>query len=84
MLSELLPNAKLLVTIEENVLIGGFGEGVVSWAAKRKLLPPRFLHIGIPDEFVPHGDIPRLFEDLGLSPAGIAKRIEEALGKNDE
>ncbi|MGE5371546.1 MAG: 1-deoxy-D-xylulose-5-phosphate synthase [Solirubrobacterales bacterium] len=63
-----------IVTLEENVLAGGFGSAV---AEELGLLEPRaeVLRIGIPDRFIEQGTIPQLFEDLGLDAPGIAGTI---------
>lgn len=73
---------RLLVTIEENVLSGGYGEHVTEFTALSGL-KPGILNIAIPDEFVPHGDIATLREKLGMDPESIAGRIIGALQAMD-
>ncbi len=74
-------SAKLLVTLEEHALAGGFGAAVVEalsdWPCPS---PARVLRLGIPDSFVPHGDRASLLADLGLDATRIVARIKEALG----
>lgn len=72
---------RVVVTIEENAEIGGFGSHI------RQLLDERgkecrFLPIGIPDRFITHGKRPLLFEEIGLTPAQIAARIKEFVNRN--
>ncbi|MBQ4482434.1 MAG: 1-deoxy-D-xylulose-5-phosphate synthase [Lachnospiraceae bacterium] len=64
----------LIVTMEENVLAGGYGEHVTEFAS-RSDLKAEILNIAIPDEFVPHGTHEILMEKLGLDPLSIAGRI---------
>ncbi len=66
--------AKLVVTIEENVLAGGFGEGVMGILSQEALNIP-ILTMGIPDRFVTHASIDQQLEACGLSSLQIARRI---------
>ncbi|NLW45080.1 MAG: 1-deoxy-D-xylulose-5-phosphate synthase [Syntrophomonadaceae bacterium] len=63
-----------VVTLEENVLMGGFG-GAVAEAMNCKGISAEFLHLGIPDAFVDHGAVNRLLEDLGLDAPSVAASI---------
>jgi 1-deoxy-D-xylulose-5-phosphate synthase len=69
-----------IVTIEDNMLAGGYGE-VVNSALIEKNEPlrymPRVLNIGWPDEFVPHGGRSVLMKENALDAASIASRIEK-------
>ncbi|MDI6829782.1 MAG: 1-deoxy-D-xylulose-5-phosphate synthase [Actinomycetota bacterium] len=68
----------LLVTLEENVLAGGFGEGVAS-LAQRLALPCRVMSIGLPDAYVGHGKVEELFRRHGMDASSVAGRIAEML-----
>ncbi|MEI7833878.1 MAG: 1-deoxy-D-xylulose-5-phosphate synthase, partial [bacterium] len=70
----------LVVTIEENVLSGGFGSAVREFYAEKKVATP-VLSLGIPDEFVGQGPRATLLARLGLHPAGIAATVGEQLVK---
>ena len=72
---------KPLITVEENVLAGGFGSAVLEAANDAGLAAP-ILRIGLPDHFVAHGDTSRLRDDNGLSPEKIAARIAAFLGRD--
>ncbi len=74
MLKEILDKHSSLVTIEENALTGGFGEGVASFAAETQW-SGKILRLGIPDRFVEHGTRQELMSMLGLDAEGIAKTI---------
>lgn len=74
-----------LITIEENALAGGFGSAVLESCCRQGLSVDRLRTLGIPDEFVEHGDRGELLADLGLDAAGIceaartlASRLEKA------
>ena len=59
----------VLVTVEENVLAGGFGSGVLEHLADRDLLrDTRVLRFGLPDRYVTHGKPALLREEVGLTP----------------
>lgn len=68
-----------VVTVEEGVISGGVGEGVLSILSSQGLTP-RTLTLGLPDSFVSQGKVPHLLEELGLDGAGIADQVEKLLG----
>src|SRR5215472_14391118 len=68
-----------LVTVEENVVAGGAGSAVAETLAEREILIP-VLHLGLPDEFVDHGDPAVLLAHCGLDPKGIAASIIARFG----
>jgi 1-deoxy-D-xylulose-5-phosphate synthase len=70
----------LLVTVEENVLAGGFGSAVVEHLADHDLLSgARVLRVGLPDEYVTHGKPALLREQVGLTPEAVAERVAQAV-----
>jgi 1-deoxy-D-xylulose-5-phosphate synthase len=70
----------LLVTVEENVLSGGFGSAVVEHLADHDLLAGvRMLRVGLPDEYVTHGKPALLREQVGLTPEAVADRVAQAV-----
>lgn len=71
---------KLIVTLEESALIGGFGEGVLDALNRRgRLQDCKVLNLGIPDEFVLHGQRELLLRDLGLDPQSVAETVNKEL-----
>ncbi len=71
----------LLVTLEENAVIGGAGSEVarvIEGITKR----PRVLRLGLPDRFVDHGDQALLLQSVGLDAAGIIAAIARLNGDN--
>ncbi|WP_432643303.1 1-deoxy-D-xylulose-5-phosphate synthase [Acidaminococcus sp.] len=71
---------KLIVTLEESALIGGFGEGVLDALNRRgRLQDCKVLNLGIPDEFVLHGKRELLLRDLGLDSQSVAETVNKEL-----
>ncbi|MCA9060568.1 MAG: 1-deoxy-D-xylulose-5-phosphate synthase, partial [Planctomycetaceae bacterium] len=60
-----------VITIEENAIVGGFGSAVLEAACRMQLNTSHFRVLGIPDEFVEHGDRDELLCSLGLDAAGL-------------
>lgn len=74
LLREVGDQVQAIVTLEENVLSGGFGQRVLSFYESRGDHPP-VLTIGLPDAFVDHGKTADLKADLGLDGPGIARQV---------
>lgn len=77
MLREVTHNHKLIVTLEENVINGGFGEHVTQFY-NGEGNPIRVLAIAIPDAYVEHGNVDILRKELGIDADTITKRTLEA------
>jgi 1-deoxy-D-xylulose-5-phosphate synthase len=60
-----------IITVEENVLHGGFGSAVLELLADHGALPPYIKRIGIPDRFIEHGSQSILRAKYGLNAEGI-------------
>ena len=80
MIRKLVHTHKLLVTMEENVESGGFGERVRTFADDNGL-PVRILSIAVPDEYVEHGNVDLLKQEIVIDSDSILKRIHEVLGE---
>jgi 1-deoxy-D-xylulose-5-phosphate synthase len=80
LLRRLIDQHRLFVTLEDNALIGGFGEGVGEWLAKNSW-PVHFLPLGLPDRFIEHGSVAELFKSLSLDAQSVARRIEKKLAQ---
>ena len=74
MLTGLAAGHKLIVTMEENVINGGFGEHVTEFFSSRRL-KNRILNIAIPDTYVEHGNTEILCRELKLDAASICERV---------
>jgi 1-deoxy-D-xylulose-5-phosphate synthase len=66
---------ELLVTLEENTVIGGAGAEVARLIEGRRQRPA-LLRLGLPDHFIDHGDQAQLLQSVGLDKAGIIAAIE--------
>ena len=70
----------VLVTVEENVMRGGFGSAVLEEMADRDLLgETRVLRVGLPDRYVTHGKPALIREEVGLTPEALADRVAQAV-----
>lgn len=78
LIRELVNSHDALVTLEENVIAGGAGSGVIEFMMQNKLLKP-VLQLGLPDEFVSQGTQTELYADLDLDSVGIEKQIKAYL-----
>ncbi len=68
-----------LVTLEENVLQGGFGLQVTAFIQKN--YPAlRVLNVALPDAYVEHGNVSLLREMLGIDSSSIIRRMKEEFG----
>ena len=68
----------LLVSIEENSIIGGAGSEVARYLEQHRL-SNRLLRLGLPDTFIDHGDTALLLAEIGLDGDGIARRVRAEL-----
>lgn len=67
-------NHRILVTIEENVITGGFGEQVEDFVM-REGIPLKVRTIGISDDYVEHGNVDVLRKEVGLDRESIVKKV---------
>jgi 1-deoxy-D-xylulose-5-phosphate synthase len=71
----------LVVTVEENVIQGGFGSAVLECLSDGGITGVRVLRLGIGDTFVEHGSQKVLRAKYGIDAAGIARAVRDALGQ---
>ena len=69
---------RLIVTMEENVACGGYGEKVLDYM-NRSGCRNRLVNIAIPDAYVEHGNVEMLKQEIGIDAGSIVKRICEVL-----
>jgi 1-deoxy-D-xylulose-5-phosphate synthase len=78
--AQLVTDHDLVVTVEDNVLQGGFGSAVLESLADGDLAgEARVLRLGLPDRYVTHGKPALLRQEVGLDPEQIAERVAEAV-----
>ncbi|WP_129722241.1 1-deoxy-D-xylulose-5-phosphate synthase [Xylanivirga thermophila] len=68
------------LTLEDNVVKGGFGSSINEFIAQ-KGYNITMINYGLPDKFITHGDVNTLMENLGLDPKSIAWQIKRIIGK---
>ena len=67
---------RLVVTVEDNVVVGGAGDHLAQAMRKAGVEVP-LMDFGIPDEFLPHGSRKELLEELGLSAQQVSRAVIE-------
>ena len=78
MIGDLAADHKLLVTLEENVVTGGFGERVVDYVASNQI-DLSVEKIALPDMYVEHGNVNILYRDAKIDAESVAERILSAV-----
>ncbi|MEK6229438.1 MAG: 1-deoxy-D-xylulose-5-phosphate synthase [Actinomycetota bacterium] len=80
LIASLAAEHEVLVTVEENVLSGGFGSAVLEHLSDNDLAGEvKVLRIGLPDRYVTHGKPALLREEVGLTPQAVAERVAETV-----
>ncbi len=74
MIGQVCKDHKLLVTMEENVLSGGYGEKVRDYTDSLKTRA-QVLNIAIPDEYVEHGNVDLLKQEIGIDADSVVKKV---------
>lgn len=74
---------ELLVTMEENVIAGGFGEHVLRYMNERQeeAAQMKVINVAVPDEYVEHGNVEILRKEIGIDKETIVRRIVAEYGK---
>ena len=80
LLAQLAAEHELLVTVEEGVLMGGFGAAVWEHYNEVGDPAPRMIRVGVPDRYVTHGRPALLHAEIGFTGEAIAGRVAAALG----
>jgi len=79
MLKNLASHHDHLITLEENVLAGGFGAAVMEFYEQEHIREVTVSRMGLPDRFIEQGSRDRLLTTLEMDVAGICRRIQEEL-----
>lgn len=77
---EIAQTHKLLVTLEENAIMGGAGSGVNEFLLKAHHIMP-IINLGLPDHYIPQGSQAEIQTELGLNAEGIIKSINNYYAK---
>ena len=82
LVAQLAASHDLIVTIEEGSVMGGAGSAVAEALAAAGCVKP-LLQLGLPDQFIDHGDAQQLLASCGLDAAGIADSVNQRLNKTE-
>jgi 1-deoxy-D-xylulose-5-phosphate synthase len=80
LIEELADSHDLLVTVEENVIMGGAGSAVLE-ALQRRRIKAAVLQLGLPDRFIDHGDPALQLKSCGLDKEGIIASVRAKLAQ---
>ncbi len=82
---ELARKKRLIVTVEDAYLAGGFGSAVLELLEENNLADKiKVVRMGVPDEIVPHGDPKILMANYGLDADGISQRVIDSIEMLDD
>ncbi len=68
-----------IITIEDGVIIGGFGSAILEFVSENKYANKTIKRLGVPDNFIEHGKVEELNEIIGLDKDSILKEIKKIL-----
>ena len=80
LVASLAANHSLLVTVEENAIMGGAGSAVLESLESRRI-DIKVLQLGLPDKYIDQGDQSQMLADNGLDKTGIVKSVEAMLSR---
>ncbi len=77
-----LEDSGMVITVEEGTLEGGFGSALLEAANSAGMDTRKLLRLGLPDQFVEHGERTELLQSLKLDAPSIALAAKQWLGKD--
>lgn len=80
---DLVKNHRYLITLEENVLRGGYGEQITDYVQKH-YPDVKVIHIALPDAYVEHGNVSVLRSDLGIDSDSIMEKLRREFGEMED
>jgi len=78
MVLQMIKHHQLLVTVEENAIMGGAGSAINEYLQAQGYRTP-VLNLGLPDKYIDHGDRKELLADCGLDAAGLVRSVARHL-----
>ena len=75
LLKDLIKSGYKIVTIEDNLLLGGLGSCINEYLIEEGLVNNNILNLGFNDRFITHGEVDILYKENGLDPESICERI---------
>ncbi len=82
MIASLTGDHELFVTLEENVLSGGYGEKVANYLTEQAF-EGQILNIALPDAYVEHGNVEILKKEVGIDAESIYEKIAGKMKRNE-
>jgi 1-deoxy-D-xylulose-5-phosphate synthase len=82
LVKQLAQTHEALVTVEEGAVMGGAGSAVAEALAEAGIVKP-ILHLGLPDQFIDHGDAQQLLAMCGLDAKGIVAAVRKRFDKGE-
>lgn len=79
LLKDVFRRHKKVITLEDNVITGGFGSAILEFMNQQNIKDVDVIVHGLPDKFVDHGTPDELFSDLKLDTKGIVEIIKDHL-----
>ena len=74
---ELFEKHSVIVSLEDNTLVGGYGSAIAEMLADFDLKNKTLLRMGLPDAFVEHGEVANLYKQLKIDGESVAAKIME-------
>lgn len=84
LLLDLFSRHRKIITLEDNVITGGFGSAVLEFMNQQSIKGCEVILHGLPDRFIEHGTPEELYRDLKMDPAGIADIASEFLEQDQK
>jgi 1-deoxy-D-xylulose-5-phosphate synthase len=73
-----------VLTIEEAVLQGGFGSAVLEFAQENNYYESKISRIGIPDQFIEHGSVSKLLEEIGMTTENVITELKAMMPEKEK
>ncbi|MEH7224832.1 1-deoxy-D-xylulose-5-phosphate synthase [Bacillus sp. JJ1566] len=81
MMHQILGSNLPVLTLEESVLLGGFGSSVLEFANEHEYRNAQIDRMGIPDQFIEHGNVNDLLHEIGMTTENVVERIHKLVPK---
>jgi len=80
MMKKIAGRYEVIVTVEDNTVIGGFGSAILEWLARNQL-SRKVINLGMPDMFIEHGNQKILRNKVGIDSEGITRTVRSLILK---
>jgi len=84
LLKDIFSRHKKVITLEDNVITGGFGSAILEFMNQNKITDVDLIVHGLPDKFVEHGTPDELFRALKMDPKGVSEVMRDFLYSRDK